>query len=49
MGNVLWDMELCVSGGIIDEYAKKEKEQIYNTNSVHYMYDYYSGYTIYNE
>ena len=27
----------------------KEKEQIYNTNSVHYMYDYYSGYTIYNE
>ena len=22
-------MELCVSGGIIDEYAKKEKEQIY--------------------
>ena len=29
MGNVLWNMELCVSGGIIDEYAKKEKEQIY--------------------
>lgn len=27
MGNVLWNMELCVSGGIIDEYAKKKKNK----------------------